>query len=67
MGCSLMTKISLLKLYSNTNVSTEISPLILWDCAKAYLRGYITITHLQEPRMEGGNIDNWHWNRHLKG
>lgn len=27
--------------YLDTNLSPEISPLILWDCAKAYLRGRI--------------------------
>jgi len=30
-----------LKFYQDTDTSPEISPLILWDCAKAYLRGRI--------------------------
>lgn len=29
------------ELYLDTNVSPKISPLILWDCAKAYIRGRI--------------------------
>lgn len=29
------------KIYLDTNASPEISPLILWDCAKAYIRGRI--------------------------
>lgn len=30
-----------LKLYLSLNDSSEVSPLIVWDCAKAYLRGRI--------------------------
>lgn len=30
-----------LKKYLDTNTSSETSPLILWDCAKAYIRGCI--------------------------
>ena len=30
-----------LKMYLELNVNPEVSPLILWDCAKAYLRGRI--------------------------
>lgn len=30
-----------MRYYLDTNVSHEISPLILWDCAKAYIRGRI--------------------------
>lgn len=33
--------ISELKLYLSINDATEVSPLIVWDCAKAYLRGQI--------------------------
>lgn len=30
-----------LKLYLDTKTSPETSPLILWDCAKVYVRGRI--------------------------
>lgn len=41
------------KKYLNTNTSPETNPLILWDSAKAYIRGYI-ISFVSAKRREGG-------------
>ena len=41
---NLMTFVkSELKFYLETNSTPEVSPLVLWDCAKAYIRGCIIV------------------------
>lgn len=47
-----------LKNYLDTNVSPEISPLILWDCAKVYIRGcIISFASAKKKRREAKQID----------
>ena len=42
-----------LKFYLETNCTPEISPLVLWDCAKAYIRGrIIAYSSAQKKRKE---------------
>lgn len=45
-----------LQFYLDTNSTPEISPLTLWDCAKAYLRQIIAFASAKKKGNE--NLDN---------
>lgn len=45
-----------LSTYLDINTTPEISPLILWDCAKAFLRGHIF--HLPVLKRREGKTNN---------